>query len=507
MDETGSVHDGADTAQLPYELVGAGLRIVAREADTPELLNEILDLVSSSSGALGARVDIRGFGEVSVGELAHSRPVEGDRVVAREVELGGESIGSIMATIPPRSSPAEEETAALLVGFAADLVAAVWAHHEGLERERAGREEEQGLVRAGQALSRTLRLADVLPVILEELRSVVPYDTASVQELRDDRVVIIGGAGIDPDVFYGLGFDVEREGTPNADVIRRKQPVIVGDIFGEHPYYNFPSPDHAMSGVRGWMGVPLMFGDECVGMLTLDKYEPNFYTPRHARLAESFAAQAAIALENARAFERAQVEVRERREAEERLRLANKALHDRMKEVEALQEHLREQSVRDPLTGVFNRRYLIETLEQEIHRAQRSGAPLTVAVVDVDHFKSINDLLGHDAGDRVLTKVAQTLASNVRDEDVVCRYGGEEFVVVLPGTTLEVASERAARWQSELRSMILPDALEGRPITISVGLASAPAQDTSGEELVRLADEAMYVAKRRGRDRVERADT
>src|SRR5690606_25467637 len=106
-------------------------------------------------------------------------------------------------------------------------VAAVWAQHEGLERERAGREEEQGLVRAGQALARTTRLADVLPVILDELRSVVPYDTASVQELRDDRVVIIGGAGIDLSVFYGLGFEVEREGTPNSDVVRQKRPVIV----------------------------------------------------------------------------------------------------------------------------------------------------------------------------------------------------------------------------------------------------------------------------------------
>jgi diguanylate cyclase (GGDEF)-like protein len=114
-------------------------------------------------------------------------------------------------------------------------------------------------------------------------------------------------------------------------------------------------------------------------------------------------------------------------------------------------------------------------------------------------------VLGQEAGDQVLAQVAEVLAGQVRNEDVVCRYGGEEFVVVLPGTTVEVARERADRWRHELRSMRLPDALAGRPITISVGLSSFPSHATTGEGLVRAADEAMYAAKRLGRDRVELA--
>lgn len=162
--------------------------------------------------------------------------------------------------------------------------------------------------------------------------------------------------------------------------------------------------------------------------------------------------------------------------------------------------------MRDPLTGLFNRRYLMEALDLELPRARRANAPIVVAVVDVDHFKSVNDELGHEAGDRVLTQVAAALAAQVREEDIVCRYGGEEFVVVLPGTTLDVARDRADRWRDELRSMALPEGLGGRTITISVGLSSFPTDATTGEGLVRAADEAMYAAKRLGRDRVEQAN-
>jgi diguanylate cyclase (GGDEF)-like protein len=491
-----------DRWDLPAELMRSGLQRLRSGAPFPELAMSILELVVESCGADGGRVEIRAFGEITTGTLPPAVPADGRRVVSREVSEGSGPLGSLTVKLASTSSGVDHWVEAVLE-FGADLVATAWSHCQSLERERQGRQEEQGLVRASQALARTIRLADVLPVILEELRAVVPYDTASVQELQGDRVVIIGGAGLDLATFYGVGFDVEREGAPNADVVRRREPVIVADILGDHLYWNFPDPDHQILGVRCWMGVPLVFGEECVGMLTLDKYEPDFYTQRHARLAQSFAAQAAIALENARAFERAQSEVEVRREAEDRLREANEALHSRMAEIEALQEHLREQSVRDPLTGVFNRRYLMESLDRELPRARRTGSPLVVAVLDVDHFKPVNDALGHEAGDQVLAQVAGVLVGNVRDEDVVCRYGGEEFVVVLPGTTVEVATQRARRWQDELRSLVLPEDLSDRVITVSVGLASAPDHGSTGEALVRAADEAMYEAKRRGRDRIE----
>ena len=382
-------------------------------------------------------------------------------------------------------------------GGNADAVARL---QSDLDAERAARQREQALIRSGQALSATLHLDDVLPVILRELRRVVPYDTASVQELRGDEMVIVGGDGIDLGVFDGVGFDAFGGGTPNAAVLDRRAPVIVDDILDDHPYFSFPHPAHKMSGVRCWMGVPLLFGDECIGMLTLDAFEPHFYTGEHARTALAFASQAAVALENARAYERIRHEVEERRRAEEELREANEALQRRMAEIEALQETLRDQAVRDPLTGLFNRRYLMETLNREVLRCQRDGHPLAVALIDVDHFKAVNDALGHEAGDRILVAVGGYLLSQVRQDDAACRYGGEEFVVVLPNTTLDVAMRRAEEWRLAMRQ--IPPVGDDRPITISVGVAAAPVHGRSGEAVVRAADEAMYEAKALGRDRV-----
>lgn len=382
------------------------------------------------------------------------------------------------------------------------LVAVAVAHARDLETERAARAEEQALLRAGRALSSTLELSRVLPRILEELRQVVPFDTASVQELRGDHTVIVGGHGIDVDLFAGVGFDAVQRGTPNADVIQTRLPVIVPDIFGQHPYPQFPHPDHAISGVRGWMGIPLVFGGKSIGMLTLDSYQPGFYNEEHARIAMRFAAQAAIAMENARAYELSQREVAERTQAEAELIAANAALEERMAQIEALQENLREQAVRDPLTGLFNRRYLMETLAREVTRSRRQNRPLTVAMIDVDRFKRINDSHGHVAGDRVLTMVANVLAGLVREGDVVCRYGGEEFVVLLPDLSAELALQRAEGWRMALAERQGDNPAAAEPVTISVGVASIPDNGDTGEEVIAAADAAMYRAKRNGRDQV-----
>ncbi|QGG96580.1 GGDEF domain-containing protein [Actinomarinicola tropica] len=373
-----------------------------------------------------------------------------------------------------------------------------------LDHERRARRQDQALIRAAQAVSSSLDFRDVVHLILQELREVVHYDTASVQELRGDQVVIVAGEGIDLDVFSGVGFDVDGDGAPNAEVVRGHRPVIVPDILGDHPYPNFPHPAHEMSGVRCWMGVPLIFGDECIGMITLDAYEPDYYTAAHADRALAFASHAALALQNARTFALVQREVEERRRAEDELRSANDALRRRMAEIEALQESLREQAVRDPLTGLFNRRYLLESLAGELSRCQRDDVPLALVLVDVDHFKVVNDTLGHEAGDGILIAIAELLRHRIREGDVACRYGGEEFVVVLPGTTLDVAAERADRWRKDLIGAVSPDGVD--PVTISVGVAAAPGHGTTPRDLVRAADQAMYAAKAAGRDRVVIAD-
>jgi diguanylate cyclase (GGDEF)-like protein len=383
--------------------------------------------------------------------------------------------------------PDNDELPELLDRVAAELI-----------NERAARRREQALVRSAQALSSTLDLSEVLREILGQLRLVVPYDTASVQELRDGLMVIVGGDGIDLEFFVGMGFDASSDRRPNGVVAQTHAPVIIDDILGGHPFPEFPVEEHKVSGARAWMGVPLLFGEECIGMLTLDSFEPGFYTQEHANTALEFAGQAAIALENARAYARIQHEVEERRRAEDELREANEALRRRMSEIEALQETLREQAVRDPLTGLFNRRHLMDVLDRELARCRHDGLPLSVALVDVDKFKAVNDSRGHQAGDDVLVAVGEYLRSQVRAADVACRFGGEEFVVLLPDTSLEVALRRAEEWRVAVGAMC-PGHGEA-PVTISVGVATVADAETTGDDVLRAADEAMYAAKAAGRN-------
>ncbi len=168
-----------------------------------------------------------------------------------------------------------------------------------------------------------------------------------------------------------------------------------------------------------------------------------------------------------------------------------------------LQETLRDRSVRDPLTGLFNRRYMEETLQREIHRASRMEGDLSLVMIDVDHFKTTNDRFGHEAGDTLLRELGGWLASHLRQGDVACRYGGEEFVLILPEASLDGTRARAERLREAVK--LLRVRHRGQvldPVTLSLGLAVHPQHGSTGEELLRAADAALYRAKAEGRDRV-----
>jgi diguanylate cyclase (GGDEF)-like protein/PAS domain S-box-containing protein len=168
-----------------------------------------------------------------------------------------------------------------------------------------------------------------------------------------------------------------------------------------------------------------------------------------------------------------------------------------------LREALRTQSVRDSLTGLYNRRYLEETLEREVRRAARAAQSLGFLMIDLDHFKSFNDTYGHDAGDTVLRETALFLAKGIRAEDFVCRFGGEEFVVILPTADLESSRARGERLRLKMRELtIMYHGKSLGMVTISVGVAAFPEHGRSPKELMAAADAALYQAKRGGRDRV-----
>lgn len=168
-----------------------------------------------------------------------------------------------------------------------------------------------------------------------------------------------------------------------------------------------------------------------------------------------------------------------------------------------LREALRSQSIVDALTGLFNRRYLEEILERELRRATRSEQSVGVMMLDLDHFKNFNDTYGHEAGDAVLRETAAFLKRSVRAEDIVCRFGGEEFVIILPLADAGNTQVRAERIRSKLHELtVLHQGKSVGSVTMSVGVAAMPAHGESSRALLEAADAALYRAKREGRDRV-----
>ncbi len=169
-----------------------------------------------------------------------------------------------------------------------------------------------------------------------------------------------------------------------------------------------------------------------------------------------------------------------------------------------LRESLRDQSIRDPLTGLFNRRYLEETLEREISRSARSGKPIGLMMLDIDHFKRFNDTFGHQGGDALMCELGALLDTHTRVEDAACRYGGDEFVVLLPESSLDVTLLRAEEIrQSAHRFNIMHEGSVLSAVTLTVGVAVYPDHGADMDGLVHAADEAMYRAKHAGGDRVQ----
>jgi diguanylate cyclase (GGDEF)-like protein/PAS domain S-box-containing protein len=168
-----------------------------------------------------------------------------------------------------------------------------------------------------------------------------------------------------------------------------------------------------------------------------------------------------------------------------------------------LREKLRAEAIHDPLTGLFNRRYLEETLSRELHRARRGNSPLCLAMLDLDRFKQFNDRFGHDAGDSFLRELGRLVRENLRKSDISCRYGGEEFVLVLPDSSLPDAEQRLEQLRVLIKHLKIQhgDQMIG-PLTISAGVAQAEKLSTEPSELLRAADNALYAAKKAGRDRV-----
>jgi diguanylate cyclase (GGDEF)-like protein/PAS domain S-box-containing protein len=195
-------------------------------------------------------------------------------------------------------------------------------------------------------------------------------------------------------------------------------------------------------------------------------------------------------------------DISKRKQQEEQLKKANEQLNFRIAEVERLHAELREQAMRDPLTQLHNRHYLNETIHREMLRIQREKLPLSVIILDVDYFKRINDTHGHAAGDKVLIGLAGLISNHMRGSDIICRYGGEEFIAVLPGATLRDAEKRAEELRTLCQNTVFRHNRKKLKITVSLGLAAYPEHGNTVEEVIIKADKALYQSKHNGRNQI-----
>jgi diguanylate cyclase (GGDEF)-like protein/PAS domain S-box-containing protein len=249
----------------------------------------------------------------------------------------------------------------------------------------------------------------------------------------------------------------------NCWAMRRGQPHIVTDPKKELLCQHFIQPPEA-----GTLCLPLMVQGETLGLLAFVDNQDKEHLTRQQQFFVTVSEVIKLSLSNIK-----------------------------------LREELREQAIRDPLTGLYNRRYLEESLAHELYRSQRQKGQLCVAMIDLDEFKQVNDSLGHGAGDSVLRHVSRILRENLRNSDILCRYGGDEFLLVLTDSSLDDTRQRL----DQIRILIKGQAIRyGEnligPVTVSIGIAAAKEHSFVAREIIHAADEALYAAKQVGNNQI-----
>jgi len=279
---------------------------------------------------------------------------------------------------------------------------------------------------------------------------------------------------------------------------------IMAEMFG------YPSPEemiddvksiaeqiYAEPEVRRDLTRQLTEHGEFIGFESLDRRKDGslFWTSMNVRVAKNMAGEILY-------YEGFVMDITGLKQAEDALKDLNEQLNLRILQVENLQAEMHEQALHDPLTGLHNRRYLDETLAREITRAGRENDPISIIMIDIDHFKTINDTYGHSVGDKFLVEIANLMKNHARGSDIVCRFGGEEFLLVLPGTDINSAVKRAEEIRIRCAELILQHAGKDLNLTMSFGVASYPEHGQAADELIIKADNAMYRSKQAGRNRV-----
>jgi diguanylate cyclase (GGDEF)-like protein/PAS domain S-box-containing protein len=313
----------------------------------------------------------------------------------------------------------------------------------------------------GDLLQSSLEAREAYEIIARFARQLFPGTAGAVCVTDVDRRLVEAVA------TWGEGSIGERVfGSDDCWALRNGRPHWVeGAVAGGVCAHTGNAP------MAGYACLPMMAQGEILGVLHLRTDLPGPLDASRRKLASALGEQVALSLANIR-----------------------------------LKETLHRQAIHDPLTGLYNRRYLEDALERELRRAVRKGSPVGILMLDLDHFKEYNDTHGHAAGDALLRSFGAHVLDNIRGEDVACRYGGEEFAIILPDVGLEKAVQRAEQIREGARAIRVESS--GRRLeaaTVSIGVAALPTHGTTPEAVLRAADAALYAAKAEGRDRVKAA--
>lgn len=336
------------------------------------------------------------------------------------------------------------------------------AHQQELRKS----DELETIRQAAAIISSSLYTQETVRRILEQTHRIIPYDQATVQLLKGSQLRVVGGWGF-PDIesILKLRFPYPEKGSLSTLALQNMQPILTNNIAEDFPA--FVQPDQSKP-IRSWIGVPLIARGEVIGLIAMDSFETDFFSRRQLMLAGTIGDHISIALDNAR-----------------------------------MHEKTYQMAMEDALTGIGSRhRFQIEG-RLLYENAKRSEHVISVAMLDVDHFKKFNDTFGHDVGDEVLRRIAQVCSAELRTTDLLARYGGEEFVVLFPETEIDEAITALERVRERVQKLTIDNV--DSTLSISIGVVcEAPAAEQPFEQMITKADVALYFSKENGRNRISR---
>ena len=364
---------------------------------------------------------------------------------------------------PDFFKPEHAERLAIFANYAATAITNAKLYSE--TRFRA--EEMSILYEISLAIAAGVGLEKTTQAVFRQLQKVISIDLffLALFEPREKKVSYFmyqkDGNRIEIEPFYLI-----QKPSLTRYVIRKRETIYIADFKAEDAevkedeIIRVPGFDN-----RTFLGVPLILRGEVIGVLSVQASQPNAYDAKQVRLVETIAQQTSIAMDNAKLFEKMQ-----------------------------------EMAITDSLTGLYNRRYFYMILDSEIERSKRYQTPLSLIMIDIDHFKAVNDKFGHLAGDAVLRSMSETCMKLLRQSDNMFRFGGEEFMIILPVTKQEEALNVAERIRSTIEETLISTKKGNVKITVSIGVSEYGKNHSAPNEFIESADKTMYEAKKAGRN-------